>query len=208
MAAKKRAQGRPLDGDDTPDLEPEDRAGWRRWLEAHHASARRVWLVYRKPRSGRVNLTYDDAVEEALCFGWIDSLPRKLDEARFKQLFTPRKAGSMWSAVNKERLERLLARGIMAAPGLAKIEAAKRDGSWEIGDASERLEVPDDLARALAATPPARERWDAFAPSARRGILWWIASAKTAPTREQRVRETARLAALGLRAQFPESRGK
>ncbi|MBB5236040.1 YdeI/OmpD-associated family protein [Deinococcus budaensis] len=181
-------------------FEPDSRAGWRAWLEAHHETDKGVWLVLRKKAAGPVNLTGGEAVEEALCFGWIDSKPRKLDETRSMLYFAPRRAGSGWSAVNKARIERMQAAGRMTPAGQAKIDAAIRDGSWTRLDAVDALEVPPDLAGALAAEAGARAQWDAFPRSARRGILDWIAGAKTAATREKRVRETATLAARGERA--------
>lgn len=187
-------------------LEPADRAAWRAWLAANHGGAAPVWLVLWKGREPP--LTQDAAVEEALCFGWIDSLPRKLDDERWMLLVSPRKARSPWSRVNKARVERLLAAGLMAPPGLAKLAAAQADGSWNVYEAAESLEEPAELRAALAATPGAAAAWARFAPSARKGILWWIASARMPATRARRVTETARLAAAGLRANFPESRGK
>jgi uncharacterized protein YdeI (YjbR/CyaY-like superfamily) len=149
-------------------------------------------------------VSYDAAVEEALCFGWVDSRPRALDAERTMLWFAPRKPGTGWSALNKERIERLLATGRMAPPGLAKVDAAKGDGSWTALDAVEALTIPPDLASALAAHPPAREHFDAFPRSVKRGILEWIGSAKKAETRERRVPRTARLAAGNLRAnQWP-----
>lgn len=181
-------------------FEPDSRAGWRAWLETHHGTSTGVWLVLRKRSAGPVNLSGDEAVEEALCFGWIDSKPRKLDETRSMLYLAPRKPGSGWSAVNKARVERMRAAGLMTAAGQAKIDAAVRDGSWTLLDTVDALEVPPDLETALAQEAGARERWDAFPRSAKRGILEWIAQAKTAATREKRVRETATLAARGERA--------
>ena len=181
-------------------FEPESRAEWRAWLEAHHGAARGVWLVLRKKAAPVPNLSLEDAVEEALCFGWIDSKPRKLDETRSLLYFAPRKVGSGWSAVNKARIERMQAAGRMTPAGQTKIDAATRDGSWTRLDTVDALEVPPDLAAALAAESGARPPWDPFPPSARRGILEWIAGARTPPTRARRVRETAILAARGERA--------
>ena len=129
-----------------------DRAAWRAWLEANHASATGVWLVMhrREARSG----LYEMAVEEALCFGWIDSTAGRVDEERGKLYFAPRKSSSGWAATNKARIERLLAEGRMAPAGLAAIERAKANGSWSLLDSVERLEVPEDLAAALAARRP------------------------------------------------------
>jgi uncharacterized protein YdeI (YjbR/CyaY-like superfamily) len=178
----------------------ESREQWRAWLDEHHAASPGVWLVTWKKRSGHPHVPYDDVVEEALCFGWVDSLPRKLDEQRSQLLVTPRKRGSNWSRANKQRVERLHADGRMAPAGLAAVEAARADGSWTALDEVEDLVEPDDLRRALDADPEARRHWDAFPRSAKRGILEWLRNAKRPETRAKRVDETARLAARGERA--------
>ncbi|WP_045233399.1 YdeI/OmpD-associated family protein, partial [Deinococcus pimensis] len=179
--------------DDLPEdtVHPLTRGAWRAWLEANHDRAKGVWLVTFRKETGEPRVEYDEAVEEALCFGWVDSKPRKLDDRRGMLYFAPRRAGSGWSAPNKARVERLLAAGLMAPAGLAKVEAARRDGSWTALDEVEALVVPGDLAAALADLPPARENFDAFPRSARRGILEWIVSARTPGTRARRVEETA-----------------
>lgn len=177
-----------------------DRAAWRRWLERHHATSTGVWLLLAKKGSGLASVTYEEAVEEALCFGWIDAKANALDERRYKQWMAPRKPGSGWAASNKGRVERLFAEGRMAPAGLAAIEAAKADGSWTKLDAGASLTVPRDLARAMKAYPDARRHFDAFPPSARRTILGWIASAKKPETRVKRIEETARLAQENVRA--------
>jgi uncharacterized protein YdeI (YjbR/CyaY-like superfamily) len=183
----------------TDRLHPHDRAQWRAWLATHHGDRDEVWLVFWRKQSGRTGLTYDQAVEEALCFGWIDGKAAKLDDRRTMVRFTPRKRGSGWARTNKVRVERLLAEGLMAEAGLARIEEAKRDGSWTKLDAVEDLVVPDDLAAAFAGHPGSRERWDGFPRSVRRGVLEWIVQAKRPDTRARRVSETARRAAEGER---------
>jgi uncharacterized protein YdeI (YjbR/CyaY-like superfamily) len=182
------------------DFEPEDRAGWRAWLSRNHASARGVWLVLRKKAAPVPNLTWAEAVQEALCYGWIDSKPRKMDDTRSALYFAPRKAGSGWSAVNKAHIERLVAAGQMTAAGQARIDAAVTDGSWALLDSVEALQVPDDLAEALSAVSGALDGWNGFPDSAKKGILQWIVQAKTAPTRAKRITQTAELAAQGIRA--------
>src|SRR5215203_1830573 len=172
-----------------------DRAAWRRWLAAHHATSPGIWLVFDKKSSRPDRLAYGDAVEEALCYGWIDSTVRTLDDARYVQLMAPRKPKSTWSRSNKVRVERLLAQGLMAEPGLASIERAKANGSWESLDAVEALIVPDDLTKALRALPGAAKNFAAFSPSARKGYLHWISQAKRAETRADRIAHVARLAA-------------
>ncbi len=176
------------------------RAAWRAWLSAHHAEPGGVWLITFKKASGKPSPSYNDVVEEALCFGWVDSLGRKLDSERTMLYVAPRKTGSGWSKPNKERVERLVANGQMTAAGLEKVEAAKRDGSWAALDAVERLELPPDLAEALNEHPGAAANFAAFPRSAKRGILEWIASAKRPETRAKRILETATLAARNKRA--------
>lgn len=170
-----------------PDFLAETRADWRAWLEANHAAAPGVWLVTYKKGSGRPHLSWDEVVEEALCFGWIDSRGNKVDAARTKLLVTPRKPGSAWSKINKGRIEQLLAEGLMTPAGQAKIDAAKADGTWTLIDEVEAMVVPPDLAAALAADPAAAAGWDAFAPSAKKPLLQWLVTAKRSETRAKRI---------------------
>ena len=186
--------------EDYRDVHPETRAAWRSWLAENHATSRGVWLVSWKKHTGKPAVGYDAAVEEAICFGWVDSLPRKLDADRSKLLFTPRKPASGWSRPNKERVARMEQAGQIEPAGRAVIDAAKRDGSWSKLDAVEDLEVPADLAAAFEQMPPAADHWEAFPRSVKRGILEWIAQAKRPATRDNRVRETAERAARNERA--------
>ncbi len=181
-------------------IHPKIRAEWRAWLEKHHARAEGIWLINYKKGTGKPRLDYDEEVEEALCFGWIDSKPNKLDDERSMLWFAPRQPGTGWSKLNKARVEKLIAAGQMTAAGMAKIEAAKRDGSWSLLDSIEALVVPPDLAQALASNRSAQTHFDAFPRSVKRAILEWIASAKKPQTREKRIRETVRLAAQNIRA--------
>jgi uncharacterized protein YdeI (YjbR/CyaY-like superfamily) len=181
-------------------IHPKSRAEWRAWLAQNQAKTEGVWLISYKKATGKSRLDYNEAVEEALCFGWIDSKPNKLDEERSMLWFAPRKAGSGWSRLNKERVERMMAAGLMTPAGLEKIEAAKQDGSWQILDAVEALEIPPDLETAFAAYPSARQHFEAFPRSVKRGILEWISSAKRPQTRAKRIEETARLAEQNIRA--------
>lgn len=187
---------------DFPSFEPKNRADWRKWLRANHAKAPGVWLVFLK--GAERQLTYADSVEEALCYGWIDSTLRPIDARRYRQMFTPRKKKSTWSALNKRRVEALVAAGRMAAPGLAKIEAAKQDGSWTSLDAVEAMIVPPDLARALAANRKAKAFFDASAPSSRKGALHWINSVKSPELRAKRIAHVVSQAAKGLRPEHQE----
>ncbi len=181
-------------------FEPRDAAAWRAWLAEHHTRTDGVWLVMGKKGSGCENLTWDEAVEESICFGWIDSLPRKLDDQRSMLLVTPRKPKSVWSALNKRRVEKLQAEGRLMPPGITKIEAAKADGSWSSLDAIEAMVMPPDFAAALEACPAARTNYEAFPRGARKNILTWIGTARTTETRSKRIDETVRLAAENRRA--------
>lgn len=181
-------------------IHPKTRLEWRRWLEQHHTRREGVWLISYKKASGKPRLEYDDAVEEALCFGWIDSKPNKLDAERSMLWFAPRKSGTGWSKINRDRVEKLIAAGLMAPAGLAKVEAARQDGSWYALEAVDALQIPPDLAAALAAFPEAARNFDAFPKSVKRGILEWISTAKRPETRARRIGETARLADQNIRA--------
>ena len=173
---------------------------WRAWLAANHRQRDSIWLVTWKKRSGGPHVSYDAAVEEALCFGWIDSRPAKLDDKRSMVLFSPRKRGSGWSAINKRRIDRLVAEGRMHPSGLAVLESAKANGAWEAFDAAEAMAVPDDLTAALAKSKPAARNFDAFPPGVRKAILQWIDTAKRPETRAARVRDTVEKAAKNIRA--------
>lgn len=164
---------------------------WRSWLADNHASSTGVWLVQAKTATGLPRVEYVEAVEEALCWGWIDSVTKPFDPEHRVLRFTPRKKGSGWAKTNKERLVRLEAEGRLQPAGRAVIEAAKRDGSWTLLDGPEAGIVPDDLAAALG-TGTAREFFDALPPSERKRILGWLVQAKTAATRARRLEVAAR----------------
>jgi uncharacterized protein YdeI (YjbR/CyaY-like superfamily) len=181
-------------------VHPKTRDAWRRWLAKNHAASDGVWLVYFKKSSGKPRVDYGEAVEEALCFGWIDSKSERIDEERTMLKFTPRNPKSAWSKPNKERVEKLVKEGKMTDAGLAMIATAKRNGTWTALDAVEALKVPLDLAKSLAANKKAKAHFDAFSPSSRKIILWWIESAKRQETREKRITETVRLAAQNIKA--------
>ncbi|MGB8701014.1 MAG: YdeI/OmpD-associated family protein [Thermosynechococcaceae cyanobacterium] len=181
-------------------IHPLTRAAWREWLAQHHPRSKGIWLISYKKATGKPRFDYDEAVSEALCFGWIDSKPNTLDDERSMLWFAPRKSGSGWSKPNKDRIANLIAAGLMMPAGLAKVEAAKQDGSWFALDAIEALEIPADLAAAFADNTIAQQYFDAFPRSAKRGILEWIATAKKAETRAKRIAETVRLATNNIRA--------
>jgi uncharacterized protein YdeI (YjbR/CyaY-like superfamily) len=186
--------------DDAPWVEADNRLTWRAWLEANHATVPGAWLVTWRPRSGHEGLDYEAAIEEALCFGWVDSTGGRVDDDRGKLYFAPRKPRSGWAATNKGRVERLIAAGRMAPAGLAAIERAKANGSWEVLDSVERLEVPEDLAAGLAALPPAAGNFAAFPQSARKQMLTWVAFAQRPETRADRIQQIAEAAARNQRA--------
>ncbi|MBA4031984.1 MAG: hypothetical protein C0478_13985 [Planctomyces sp.] len=173
---------------------------WREWLAAHVLATQGVWLVTFKKGFADERLDYDTAVEEALCFGWIDSKPAKLDARRTMLYFSPRKAGTGWSKVNKDRIEKLLSEGRMTSHGQTKIDAAKADGSWDKLNSVDALEIPPDLGTAFDRWPGAADNFAAFPKSTRRGILEWILNAKRPETRAARLEETARLASINERA--------
>jgi uncharacterized protein YdeI (YjbR/CyaY-like superfamily) len=172
-----------------------DRKAWREWLEKSHRTSPGIWLVYYKVKRSKPSVRYSEAVKEALCFGWIDSKVKSLDEDRYQQVFTPRKPKSVWSKLNKQYIEELIEQGLMTEAGLEKIEAAKQDGSWNTLDASEALIVPVDLKQALAANETADRNFEAFSDSSKKNILFWIGSAKRPETRLKRIEQTVSSAA-------------
>ena len=172
-----------------------DRAAWRAWLRRHHRAAPGVWLVYHKKASNTPTVTYEEAVQEALCYGWIDSQVRALDARCYRQLFTPRRPGSTWSPANKRRVEKLIAGRRMTTAGLAKVESAKADGSWQSLDEVETLTVPAALRRALAADGDALRNFRGYTASLRKGMLYWYSSAKRPETRARRLAKLVAYAA-------------
>ncbi|MCY7350104.1 MAG: YdeI/OmpD-associated family protein [Cytophagaceae bacterium] len=177
-----------------------NRQEWREWLQTNYRTSRGIWLIFYKKASGKPRIMYSESVEEALCYGWIDSLPRKLDAERSMLVFTPRKPKSPWSKLNKQRIITLIEQNLMTEAGLRKIEAARQDGSWTMLDAVEELTIPADLRAALAANPVANDYFTAFNKSSKKGILWWIESAKRPETRQKRIEETVTLAARNAKA--------
>jgi uncharacterized protein YdeI (YjbR/CyaY-like superfamily) len=172
---------------------------WRAWLAGHAEAAGEVWLVVHRRGGGP---SHAEAVEQALCFGWIDSLARRRDAGSFLQRFSPRRAGSRWSELNRDRVARLTEAGLMAAPGLAAVERARADGTWRLHPTEAELA---ELDARLDADPPARANFEGFPPSSRRLILTWIATAKRAQTRQQRIEQTVALAGRGIRAAHPRT---
>lgn len=177
-----------------------DRASWRAWLAANHQSVESVWLVQHRHSNKKPCVTYEEVVLEALCFGWIDSKPQKLDDERYLLFVSRRKPRSGWSASNKRRLEILVRDGLMMPAGLHAVETARKNGSWSAIDDAEAIIMPADLEKALSENRAAVVHFNAFPPSVKRGIYTWISIAKTTATREKRIRETVDLAAKNIRA--------
>lgn len=181
-------------------LYAKDRKSWRRWLQANHQKAQSIWLVLHRKTNPLPCVSYEEAVLEGLCFGWIDSKPQKLDASAYLLFFSRRKPKSVWSASNKKRVEILLREGLMEEAGLQSIAVAKANGSWASIDDAEALVMPRELELAFRSNKTARANFDAFPPSVRRGIYTWISTAKTDLTRNRRIAETVEKAALNIRA--------
>lgn len=175
------------------------RVEWRQWLAAnHHQEKDGVWLVFYKKNTGRPGINYDESVEEALCFGWIDSLIKRIDEHSYCRKFTPRKDGSAWSVSNKQRVEKIVREGRMTAFGQAKVDAAKKSGRWAVDPRPViKLDIPQDLAEALRRNKRARSFLETLAPTHRKHFIGWIVTAKRTETRSTRIRESVALLAEG-----------
>jgi uncharacterized protein YdeI (YjbR/CyaY-like superfamily) len=176
-----------------------DVAAWRAWLGEHHDDQAGVWLVLaKKGTTEPTSLTYEQALEEALCVGWIDGQARRRDDATYVQRFTPRRARSPWSQRNVARVERLAAEGRLQPAGMAEVERAKRDGRWEKAYAgSASIDVPDDLAAALAAEPRAQAMFAILTSQNRYSVLYRIQSAKREETRRRRIEQFVAMLARG-----------
>ena len=171
-----------------------NREVWREWLEKNHTTEKEIWLVYYKKHTGKNRIPYDDAVEEALCFGWIDSIVRRLDDEKYAQKFTPRRDHSTWSESNKKRVEKMTAQGKMTEAGLIKIERALETGKWnEIISPPDPHEIHSGFKIELAKNPKAKENFNRLAPSYQKHYIGWIFSAKKDETRNKRIKE-----AIGL----------
>ena len=166
-----------------------DRKAWRKWLEKNHDTAPGIWLIYYKKDSGKSRVAYADAVEEALCFGWIDSTLNPIDADSYMQLFTPRKEKSGWSKLNKERVEKLIAQGLMTDAGMKKIEAAKKQGTWNKLDHIESFIVPPDLQKAFDANHHAKKYFDSLSNTNRKMMLYYINNVKREASRAKRIEE-------------------
>ena len=174
---------------------PESRQAWRRWLEENHRSQQSVWLICYKMKSGMPTLSWSEAVDEALCFGWIDSTRKTIDNDKFIQFFCKRKPNSVWSKINKEKVQRLVETGLMTQAGIDSVEIAQQNGSWTILDEAETLEIPADLEKEFGSQPGAMDFFLSLSRSARKSILQWLVLAKRPETRQERITEIAALAA-------------
>jgi uncharacterized protein YdeI (YjbR/CyaY-like superfamily) len=186
---------------DYPIYHATTRAQWRVWLEVNHDTALGVWLCSWRSAKGKPICPYPEVVEEAICFGWIDSTVSPLDDDRRLQLLTPRKPRSSWTRLNRQRVADMEAAGLMADAGRRAVEVAQANGWWTIYDPVEDLVEPDELTVALDANAAARLGWDGFPPSARKQMLWWVISAAKQDTRARRIATIVAQAAKGERAQ-------
>jgi uncharacterized protein YdeI (YjbR/CyaY-like superfamily) len=177
-----------------------DRKNWKIWLKTNHKKKKGVWLIFYKIRSEKAGVDYQAAVEEALCYGWIDSRKKKFDESRSIQFFSPRKIKSNWSSINKERVTKLIAQRKMTRAGMEVIDLAKKNGSWDALNEIDKMIIPDDLLKALEENAAASGYFNAFPKSSKKIILAWILNAKTPGTRSKRIIETVKLATKNIRA--------
>lgn len=181
-----------------PWVEVTSEAELRAWLQQHHGQRDAVWMVTYKKAVADKHVTHEQVLDQLLAFGWCDGIRRRIDDERSRQLVSPRRT-QPWARSYKDRADRLVIAGTMAPAGLASVERAKASGMWDVMSDVDALEVPTDLAEALAALPPAAENYAAFPPSTRRNILRWIANARTPPTRTKRIELTATDAARNIR---------
>jgi uncharacterized protein YdeI (YjbR/CyaY-like superfamily) len=174
-----------------------DSTEWRRWLEQNHDREKAVWLIIYKNNSVKHSLNYADALEVALCFGWIDGKMKSLDAEKYALRYSPRTAGSIWSRINREKAEKLIAQGKMTAAGLKTIAEAKKRGLWDGAYTNRhRWEMPADLEQALSVNKDARDNFQQFANSYRNMYIYWVNSAKTTATRQKRLLKVVERSAL------------
>lgn len=178
---------------------PANREEWRQWLAENHQSKQSVWLIQHKKKTDKPSISWSDAVDEALCFGWIDSTRRSLEDDMFMQFFSKRKKNSVWSRINKDKILRLIDEGQMTSAGLEVIETAKANGSWNTLDAVEDAVVPADLTAAFQTRPGSEDFFLGLSRSTRKAILQWMTLAKQQETRQRRINEIAELASQGLK---------
>ncbi|WP_306352293.1 YdeI/OmpD-associated family protein [Flavobacterium sp. '19STA2R22 D10 B1'] len=178
---------------------PRSQQEWRQWLEENHHLKRSIWLIYYKKKSNVPTITWSDAVDEALCFGWIDSTKKSIDDHTFMQFFCQRKPNSVWSKINKTKIDRLITHGLMAPAGHKSIDTAKQNGSWTILDEVEELKIPVDLEIEFKKEEGSIDFFLGLSKSARKSILQWLVMAKREETKQKRIREIVKLAAQKLK---------
>ena len=180
-----------------PQYCPANRKEWRQWLRSNHNKQAAVWLIMYKRDSGRPTISWTEAVEEALCYGWIDGRRKPVDDESFVQYFCRRKPKGTWSKINKEKVQELIDKKLMTKAGLAAIETAKQNGAWNSLDEAEELIVPEDLEKAFKLHPGSKQYFTGLSKSVRKFMLTWIAMAKRAETRQKRINELTTLGAQG-----------
>lgn len=180
-----------------PECTPKNRADWRKWLKKNHQTETAVWVIFYKSQTGKPSVNFSDAVDEALCFGWIDSKSVTIDAESYKQYFSVRKPMSVWSKLNKEKVAKLEEAGLMQPMGLAMIERAKQNGMWTKLDAAEALKMPKELRKALNDYEGAMAFWKKLSRTEKRNLLQWVELAKLETTKEKRINDIALLAAQG-----------
>ncbi|MES2689127.1 MAG: YdeI/OmpD-associated family protein [Bacteroidota bacterium] len=178
---------------------PASRQEWRQWLQENQGLKRSVWLLYYKKNAGVATVSWSEAVDEAICFGWIDSTKRPVDDKTFMQFFCKRKPNSAWSKINKAKVERLMDEGLITGPGYASIETAKQNGSWTMLDDAEELLLPKDLETAFRTKKGSKDFFLSLSRSVRKNILQWLVLARRPETRQKRINEIAALAAQKLK---------
>ncbi len=178
------------------------RNAWREWLANHHITEKSVWLIIYKKESGTPTVYYPEAVDEALCFGWVDSSIAKRDEKSYFQYFAKRNPKSNWSKVNKNKIDYLSQQGLMHVSGIAMVELAKKTGTWTALEDVDHLVLPKEMELLLQTQPEAQKNWENFSASSKRGILEWIYNAKKMETKMKRIHETVTLAVQNIRVQF------
>ncbi|MET3128660.1 uncharacterized protein YdeI (YjbR/CyaY-like superfamily) [Arcicella rosea] len=178
---------------------PTSRENWREWLAENHRSKQSIWLVYHKIQANIPTVSYNDAVDEALCFGWIDSIKKSLGNDTFMQFFSKRKPNSVWSKINKGKIQCLIDEGLMTEAGFESIEKAKQNGSWSILDEVEELIIPVDLENEFNTKAGSKDFFLSLSKSVRKAILQWLVLAKQAETRQRRIAEIAELASQKLK---------
>nr|WP_295927598.1 YdeI/OmpD-associated family protein [uncultured Dyadobacter sp.] len=188
-----------MSGKETKVFSPANRREWREWLQENHSRESAVWLVYHKKTAQAPTITWSEAVDESLCFGWIDSLAKPVDSERYMQFFSKRKPGGGWSKINKEKIRKLTEAGLMTQAGLDAIETARQNGSWTLLDEVEELIVPDDLGNALAQHPVAQSFFQKLSKSDKRNLLQWVALARRSETRQKRIAEIVEYAGRNIK---------